>query len=193
MDAGLSLTRVFSAGAQASLVHRAIINYDDVTAAEVNLKTLRAELDRKACSQRIVPLIDGTVAPLRKGEKPFFVVAAVYFGKPEAALQVVDKAQLNTEVARIGQLGQGTFSVTAGVGDTVLLKSDRQVVIAVRPVTVPEIVQVSSFSLRGDDSPQLRWKSATCTPGADCEATFGPFAAVIKAWAPPLDKLKLGQ
>jgi hypothetical protein len=192
LDAALSLTRVFSAGAQASLVHRAIINYDDVTAAEVDLKTLRSELDRKACPE-IIPLIDGTIATLRKGEKPFFVVAAVYLGKPEAALQVVDKAHLNAEVARIGQLGQGSFSVTAGTGDTVLLKGDRPVVIAVRPMTVPEIVQVGSYSLRGDDNPQLRWKSAACTPGADCKATFGPFAAVIKAWAPAPDALKPAQ
>ncbi|MBV9482682.1 MAG: hypothetical protein JO249_18315 [Acidobacteria bacterium] len=188
LDAGLSLTRIFAAGAQANLVHRVTISFSRVTSREVDVKSLRATLDRKTCPE-IAPLVDGTVAPFKKGEEPFFVVSAVYYGKPEATVEVIDKAQLAAEVARIGQIGQGKFTAGAGEGNTVILKSTRPMVIAIRPVTIPSVVQIGRFKLRGDDSLQLQWKSASCSPGDQCKKVFGPFADVMKAWEPDPRKL----
>ena len=181
VDAGLSLRRIFSADAQASLLHHADISFSDVTSSEIDLKSLRTALDRKACPE-IAPLVDGTPTALKKGEQPSFVVSGVYWGKPQATVEVADKAKLDAEVARIGQIGRGKFSATAGEGNKVVLKSDVSLPIAIRPVTVPDVIPIGRFALRGDEGPQLQWKSAVCTPGAECKQVFGPFADIIKAW-----------
>jgi hypothetical protein len=67
----------------------------------------------------------------------------------------------------------------------VVLKSDRSMPIAIRPVTVPNVIGIDRLGkLRDDESPQLEWKSAVCSPGAECKRVFGPFADIIKAWMP---------
>jgi hypothetical protein len=189
VDAGFSLRRVFSADAQANLLHHVDIRFSEVTSSETDLKSLRAALDRKACPE-IAPLVDGTPTELKKGEEPFFVVSAVYFGKPQATVEVADKAKLDAEVTRIGQIGEGRFTAMADSGSTVVLRSDRPMPIALRPVTIPNIIQIKRFTIRGDESVQLEWKSAACSPGAECKQVFGPFANVIKAWMPEPEKLK---
>jgi hypothetical protein len=60
-------------------VRRIQIRFLDVTTVSVALLDLKDALDRQRCPD-IAPLIDGTITPVDRSKKPFFVVSEVVYG-----------------------------------------------------------------------------------------------------------------
>jgi len=186
MSVGLKLWRLFDSSAGADLVRRIRIKFTDVTTVSAALLDLREALDRRVCSE-IAPLIDGTVTPVDRNQEPFFVVSDVVFGKREAELELKAGADLQATADRLGrQIGDAKMKVTASSDGLVTLTSDAIVPIAVRPVTVPKIVLVSTFDLRGAESAELKWEPVDCSAGQSCSQQFDAFADLVKAYPPTL-------
>ena len=74
----------------------------------------------------------------------------VVYGKREAELQLKADTDLQASAERLRrQIGDAKLKVTANSDGLVTLTSDIVVPIALRPVTVPKVVLVSTFDLRG--------------------------------------------
>ena len=186
MSVGLKLWRLFDSSAGADLVRRIRIKFTDVTTVSAALLDLREALDRRVCSE-IAPLVDGTVTPVDRNQEPFFVVSDVVYGKREAELQLKAGADLQASAKQLGrQIGDAKLKVTASSDGLVTLTSDIVVPIAVRPVTVPKIVLVSTFDLRGAESAELKWEPVDCSAGQSCSQQFDAFADLVKAYTPTL-------
>src|SRR5271163_3033653 len=179
MNFGLRLRSLFGSSAGADLVRRIQLKFTDVTTVSAALLDLREALDRRVCSE-IAPLIDGTITPVDKNQEPFFVVSEVVYGKREAKLQLNAGGDLQAKAERLGsQIGDANLKMTASTDGLVTLTSDVVVPIAVRPVTVPKVVLVSTFDLRGAESAQLKWEPVDCSAGQSCAAQFDAFADLV--------------
>jgi hypothetical protein len=193
MSLGLKLWRIFDSGAGADLLRRIRIKFTDVTTVSTALLDLREALDRRVCSE-IAPLVDGTIAAVDRNQEPFFVVSEVVYGKREAELQLKASANLQAKADRLGrQIGDASLKMTASADGLVTLKSDVVVPIAVKPVTVPKVVLVSTFDLRGAESAELKWEPVDCSDGQSCAAQFDAFADLVKAYTPNLSAEELEQ
>jgi hypothetical protein len=78
------------------------------------------------------------------------------------------------------------LNVTASSDGLVRLASEVVVPIAVRPVTVPKVVLVSTFDLRGSESAELKWEPVGCSAGQPCTGEFDAFTDLVKAYPPAL-------
>ena len=191
MSLGLKLWHLFDSSAGGDLVKRIRIKFSDVTTVSAALLEMRQALDRRVCSE-IAPLVDGTMTPVDRNQEPFFVVSDVLYGKREAELQLTAKADMQASVEQLGrQLGSGELKVSASSDGLVTLTSDVVVPIAVRPVTVPKVVLVSGFDLRGSESAELKWEPVGCNAGQSCTAEFDAFADLVKAYKPTLSSEEL--
>lgn len=184
MSFSLYLRQIFSSDAGGDLARRIDISFTDVSVRAVTLLDLRDALDRKACPD-IVPLIDGTLAPVQPGEQPYFVVSEVLTGKRQAHLEFSAHANLAAKTEKIAQLAASAkLSVQGGTDGTVTLANDTVQPIAIMPVTVPHVVQIDAFSkgLRGGKSvPEVRWQPAACDSPDSCAETVGILADHMKA------------
>jgi hypothetical protein len=186
MSLGLKLWHIFDSSAGADLVRRIRIKFTDVTTVSAALLDLREALDRRVCSE-IVPLVDGTITAVDRNQEPFFVVSEVVYGKREAELQLKAGADGQAKAERLGsQIGDANLKMTASTDGLVTLTSDIVVPIAVKPVTVPKVVLVSTFDLRGPESAHLKWEPVDCSAGHSCSAEFDAFADLVKAYTPSL-------
>jgi hypothetical protein len=186
MSLGLKLWRLFDSSAEADLVRRIQIKFTNVTTISAALLDLREALDRRVCSE-LVPLVDGTITPVDRNQEPFFVVSDVVYGKREAELQLKAGADLQASAERLGrQIGDAKLKVTATSDGLVTLTSDMVVPIALRPVTVPKVVLVSNFDLRGSETAELKWEPVGCNAGDSCTGEFDAFADLVKAYTPTL-------
>jgi hypothetical protein len=186
MSVGLKLWRLFNSSAGADLVRRIRIKFTDVATVSAALLDLREALDRRVCSE-IAPLVDGTVTPVDRNQEPFFVVSDVVYGKRAAELELKAGTDLQASADRLGrQIGDANLKVTASSNGLVTLTSDAIVPIAVRPVTVPKVVLVSTFDLRGAESAELKWEPVDCSAGQSCSQQFDAFADLVKAYPPTL-------
>ena len=176
----------FDSSAGADLVRRMRIKFTDVTTVSAALLDLREALDRRVCSE-IAPLVDGTITPVDRNQEPFFVVSDVVYGKREAELQLKAGADLQASAERLGrQIGDAKLKVTATSDGLVTLTSDIVVPIALRPVTVPKVVLVGKFDLRGSETAELKWEPVGCNAGESCTGEFDAFADLVKAYTPTL-------
>ncbi len=184
MSLGLRLRQIFDSSVGADLARRIQIRFTDVSVTSVALLDLRDALDRHACPE-IAPLVDGTLGPLQPGEQPFFVVSEVMSGKREARLEFAARADLAVKTEQImRQAAEAKLAVRASGDGSVILASDVVGPIALKPVTVPRVVKLSSFQdgVRGGQSEaQLRWQPVQCQPGDACWKQVGPFAEQVKA------------
>jgi hypothetical protein len=186
MNFGLRLRSLFDSTAGADLVRRIQLSFTDVTTVSVALLDLREALDRRVCAE-IAPLVDGTITAVDRNQQPFFVVSDVVYGKREATLQLKAGADLQTKAERLGrQIGDANLKMTASTDGSFTLTSDIAVPIAIRPVTVPKVVLVSTFDLRGAGSAELKWEPVDCSDGQECAEKFDAFADLVKAFAPKL-------
>jgi hypothetical protein len=195
MSLGLKLWHILGAGADADLVRSIRIKFADVTSVSAALVDLREALDRRACPE-IAPLVDGTITAVDRNQRPFFVVSDVVYGKREVQLELKASADLHAKTERIGhEIGDANLKMTASADGAVTLKSDVAVPIAVRPVTVPKVVLVNDFDLRGAESAELKWEPVDCGVGQtqSCAARFDEFAELVKTYAPKLDTEDLEQ
>jgi hypothetical protein len=193
MSVGLKLWRLLDSSVGADLVRRIRIKFTDVATVSAALLDLREALDRRVCSE-IVPLVDGTVTSVDRNQEPFFVVSDVVYGKREAELELKAGADLHASADRLGrQIGDAKLKVTASSDGLVTLTSDAIVPIAVRPVTVPKVVLVSTFDLRGAESAELKWEPVDCSAGQSCSQQFDAFADLVKAYPPTLSPKDLPQ
>jgi hypothetical protein len=193
MSFGLRLRRLFDSNAGSDLVRRIRIKFSDVTTVSTALIDLREALDRRVCSE-IAPLIDGTLTAVDRNQQPFFVVSEVLYGKREAELQLKASADLQAKANGLAsQIGDANVKMTASADGLVALKSDAVVPIAVRPVTVPKVVMVASFDLRGGESAELKWEPIDCSGAQACTAQFDAFADLAKAFPPKLSTADLEQ
>lgn len=184
MSFGLRLRQLFDSSVGADLARRIEIKFTDVTVASVTLLDLRAALDRKACPD-IAPLVDGTLAPLQPNQRPFFVVSEVLVGKREARLEFASRADLALKTKELmGQAVVADLAVRATGDGVVTLASKTAAPIALKPVTVPNVVKIASFSdgVRGSETEsQLRWQPVECRSADTCWKQVGPFAEQVKA------------
>jgi hypothetical protein len=193
MNFGLRLRRLFDSNAGSDLVRRIRIKFKDVTTVSTALLDLRDALDRRVCSD-IAPLIDGTLIAVDRNRQPFFVVSEVVYGKREAELQLKASADLQAKAKGLAsQIGDANLKMSASADGLVTLTSDAVVPIAVRPVTVPKVVMVSSFDLRGGDGAELKWEPIDCSGGQACSKQFDALADLVKAYSPKLSTEELDQ
>jgi hypothetical protein len=193
MNFGLRLRSLFDSSAGADLVRRIQLRFTDVTTVSAALLDLREALDRRVCGE-IAPLIDGTITAVDRNQEPFFVVSDVVYGKREAELQLKAGADLQAKAERLGRkIGDANLKMTASTDGLVTLRSDVVVPIAVRPVTVPKVVLVSTFDLRGAESAELKWEPIDCSDGQSCVAQFDAFADLVKTFTPKLSVEDLEQ
>jgi hypothetical protein len=181
---GLKLRQMFDSSVGGDLARRIEIKFSEVTVASVTLLDLRAALDRKACPQ-IAPLVDGTLAPLQPNQAPYFVVSEVMAGQREAKLEFANRADLAVKTKELARLaGSADLSVRASGDGTVSLASKVAGPIAIKPVTVPNVVRVASFAAgaRGSESEsQLQWQAVACGSVEACWKQVGPLAEQVKA------------
>jgi hypothetical protein len=184
MSFGLKLRQMFDSSVGGDLARRIEIKFSDVTVASVSLLELRTALDRKACPE-IGPLVDGTLAPLQPDQRPYFVVSEVLVGQREAKLEFANRADLSVKTKELARLaGSADLTVRASGDGTVSLASKVAGPIAIKPVTVPNVVRVATFARgsRGSESEsQLRWQPVECTSAEACWKQVGPFAEQVKA------------
>jgi hypothetical protein len=193
MNFGLRLRRLFDSNAGSDLVRRIRIKFNDVTTVSAALLDLKEALDRRVCSE-IAPLIDGSVTAVDRNQQPYFIVSEVVYGKRQAELQLKASADLQAKAKGLeSQVGDANLKVTASADGLITLTSDTVVPIAVRPVTVPKVVMVSSFDLRGGDRAELKWVPVDCSGGQACTKQFDAFADLVKAYPPKLNADDLEQ
>jgi hypothetical protein len=109
-------------------------------------------------------------------------------------LQLKAGADLEAKAERLGrQIGDANLKMSASADGIVTLKSDAVVPIAVRPVTVPKVVLVSTFDLRGAENAELKWEPVDCSGAQACAAQFDAFADLVKAYTPKLSADDLEQ
>jgi hypothetical protein len=184
MSLGLRLRQIFNSSVGADLARRIQIKFTDVSVTSVALLDLRDALDRAACPE-IAPLVDGTLEPLQPGEQPFFVISEVLSGKREARLEFTVRADLVQKTEQIiRQAADANLTVHASGDGSVILANETVAPIALKPVTVPRVVKLSSFQngVRGGESEQqLRWQPVKCQSADACWKQVGPFAEQVKA------------
>ena len=184
MSFGLRLRQMFDSSVGANLARRIEIKFTDVTVASVSLLDLRAALDRKACPD-IAPLVDGTLAPLQRNERTYFVVSEMLIGQREARLEFANRAELALRTQELVRLaGSADIAVRASGDGVVTLVSRTAAPIALKPVTVPNVIKVASFGggLRGNETEsQLRWSAVECGSTDACWKQLGPLAGQMKA------------
>jgi hypothetical protein len=184
MSLGLRLRQIFMSSVGADLAQRIQIKFTDVSVTSVALLDLRDALDRAACPE-IAPLVDGTLRSLQPGEQPFFVISEVLSGKLEARLEFATRADFVQKTEQImRQAADANLTVRASGDGSVILASESVAPIALKPVTVPRIVKISSFQggVRGGESEQqLRWQPVDCRSADACWKQVGPFAEQMKA------------
>jgi hypothetical protein len=193
MSFGLRLRQLFSSSAGTDLLKRVEIRFTDVIDASVALLDLRDALNRSACPE-IAPLVDGTLAPLQPGQAPYFVVSEVLAGKREARLQYATQADLELKTKQITrEIGSADLEVR-GINDGfVTLRSEIAGPIAMKPVTIPKVVNVYSFDAvrGGEQQPQLKWQPAECRSDEACFRQFDAFADQVRAVHPHLSAEEL--
>ncbi len=181
---GLRLRQIFNSSIGADLARRIEIKFSDVKVISVTLLELREALDRNACPE-IAPLIDGTLAPLQSNERPYFVISEVMIGKREAQLEFASRADLAFKTKQLtGQVASTDLAVSTEGGGIVTLTNKTATLIAIKPVTVPNIVKIASFSneFRGSETESLlQWQPIDCQPDGSCWNRFNPFAEQVKA------------
>jgi hypothetical protein len=191
---GLRLKQIFESSAGADLAHQIHIQFSDVTVVSVPRLDLRDALDREACPE-IAPLVDATATVFDRNRRPPFVVSEVMIGKRQAILTLSDTANVQVQAKQIAQLvGDAQIKVEAAAGGLVFLKSDVAMPIALKPVTVPQVVLVSQFGdLRGSQQFELKWDPLECASRQACAALFDPFADLMKQTKPTLSEEDLAQ
>ena len=184
LSLGLRLRQIFDSSVGADLARQYQIKFTAVTRTAVALLDLRDALDRSACPD-IAPLVDGTLGPLKPGQQPYFVVSEILAGKREARLNFSNRVDMTVKTQQIAQLAADAQLSVRGSGDgTVLLASDAVGPIAIKPVTVPQVVKISAFEhgLRGGETKAaLRWQPVRCRSADECADQIGAFADQVKA------------
>ena len=184
MSFGLQLRQMFSSSVGAELARRIEIRFTDVSLSSVTLLDLRAALDRKACPE-IAPLVDGTLAAMPPKQRPYFVVSEVIVGQREAKLEFASRADLALKTKELLRYAASAdISVKAGNDGVVWLATKTAVPIALKPVTVPNVVKIASFGggLRGGETDaQTRWQAVDCGSADACWKQVGPLAEQLKA------------
>jgi hypothetical protein len=189
---GLKLRQIFDSSAGADLLKSIELRFFDAAVISVSRFDLKEAMDRAACGE-ITALVDGTILAVDQNWKPRFVVSEVLFGKREATLTFVDKANLNAKADKLArQIGGADIAVQVGIDGRVTLKSNLQSVIAVKPVTIPKVVDISQLNaLRGPNDVELQWDPSDCDNAFSCRQLFAPFVDLLKASEPTLDRSDL--
>jgi hypothetical protein len=189
---GLKLRQIFDSSAGADLLKNIELRFYDATVVSVSRFDLKEALDRTACGD-IAALVDGSVVAVDRTWRPRFVVSEVLFGKREATLTFIDKANLKVKADKLAQqVGGAEIAVEAGTDGRVTLKSNQQSVIAVKPVTIPKVVLVTQLNaLRGSNDVELQWDPLDCSNADTCKQLFAPFVDLLKASEPTLDRGEL--
>jgi hypothetical protein len=185
---GLKLRQLFDSNAGANLVKNIRLSFTEVTIVAVTRLDLMKALDRTACGD-ISALVDGTAVPVDRTWKPRFVVSEVMSGMREATLTFADNANLQAKLDKIAQeFGNAELTVRAGTDGAVTLKTSKRSVIAVKPVTVPQ-VKLASFAdpTRAGTELDLKWEPLQCDTPQACRQLFDPFADLVKASKPVLE------
>ena len=184
MSFGLRLRQMFDSSVGVDLARRIEIKFTEVSVTSVSLLELRAALDRKACPD-IAPLVDGTLAPMQPNERPYFVVSEVLVGQREAKLEFARRADLAVKTQELMRVAATADQPVRASGDGVVnLVSKVAAPIALKPVTVPNVVKVASFAggLRGSETgSELRWQAIDCATADTCWKQLGPFAEQLKS------------
>jgi hypothetical protein len=183
----LGLRRLIEADADADLVKEVQIRYLDVSVVAAATMDFRDALDRTACPE-LVPLVMGTWSPIVKGQTPYFIVSEVLTGREEITVKVSDSSSASVQAAKIARIfASAKVTARAAAQNEVVLTTKDPIPIAVRPLTIPNVVQASAFNLRGEETPpRVEWRPVTCTSDETCTKEFLPFAELMKAWKPDL-------
>jgi len=185
LNFGLKLKQIFDSAVAANLTRQIEIRFSDITVISVPLLDLRGSLNREKCPE-LAPLVDQVRSKIEPGKPPFFIVSEVLRGKRSAVLRFKPGANIEFDTNRIsGLIGDARINVTASRDGTVYLKSDMIASIAIRPVTVPKLVELKAFDLRGD-SLVIDWQEVGCRNDRTCNKSFSDFAQMIAARHPTL-------
>jgi hypothetical protein len=189
---GLKLRQIFDSTAGADLERRFRITFSDVTVIAVSRAELKEALDRKACPE-IAPLVDGTATPLDRSRKPYFVVSEVIYGKRNAILEFIDKANVQAKADRLArQVGDASLKLQAANHGSVIVKSDVVLPIALKPVTVPKVIGIADLNgVRSEPEYRLDWLE--CPKNRPCTTLFASFVDLVKASKPRLTERDLNQ
>jgi len=194
MSFGLQLRQMFNSSVGADLARRIEIRFSDVSVSSVTLLDLRAALDRKACPE-IVPLVDGTLTPTQPAQRPYFVVSEVLVGQREAKIEFATRADLALKTKELLRYAaSANVAVKAGNDGVVSLATLTTAPIALKPVTVPNVVRVATFAggVRGGETDaQTRWQPVDCASADTCWKQVGPLAEQLKAADPKLSAQEL--
>jgi hypothetical protein len=97
---------------------------------------------------------------------------------------------LQAKADKIAQaLGSAEVTASVAADGTVTLKSNQKSVIAVKPVSVPEVkLSTVSQSLRGSGDLELKWNPIECDSRQSCKLLFDPFADLLKASTPTFER-----
>lgn len=185
MNFGLMLRRLFDSRIGSDLTRRIEIKFSDVKITSVTLLDLRDAYDRAACPD-IAPLIEGTLGPSDKNTPPYFVVSEIVSGKREARLEFATHANLAIKTQELTkEAGSAELAVQAKGDGSISLIGKKTAPIALKPVTVPNVVMIASFQddfRNWEQGPQqVEWKPVDCPEDQDCWNEFGDFAEQIKA------------
>ena len=188
MSFGLRLRRLFDSGADVGLDRSIRIRFDDATVVVSTLTDLRNTYDHSACPV-IAPLLSGTPVPPPPGEHPYFIVGAIMYGKHEAVLRGAGNASVKASAQKItAAIADANLQVSAQIGSSISLSSRVAVPIALRPVTIPGIVKLGDFEVRGivkgQGSPnpgdRWQWQSNDCQRSdKKCAELFTEFSQTM--------------
>jgi hypothetical protein len=146
---GLRLRRLFGAAGDLGIDREIRIHFDDVTVVAATLKDIRSAYNRGACPE-LEPLLTGSIDTPRNGDHPYFIVSAIMFGKHTAVIRRAGSGRGTIEVQKVASLaGDANLQIQARGADEVSLTSRVAIPIAVKPVTVPKVVRIENFELRG--------------------------------------------
>ncbi len=184
MSFGLRLRRLFDSSADIGLDRAIRIRFDDATVVVSTLADLRKTYSKAACPV-IAPLLDGMPTPPPPGQHPYFIVGAVMYGKHEASLHSAGNGSVQASLHKVvSAVADASLKVNAQGGDSISLSSVVQVPIAIRPVTVPGLVKVGDFEVRGkggvNPGDRWQWQANEC-PSSDtsCTQRFAEFAQMM--------------
>lgn len=195
LNLGVRLRKILDFIGGADLVRRQEIKFTDVSVASVGLLDLRGALDRKTCPE-IAPILDGTLEPLKSDEKTYFVVSEVMYGTTAVRVERASRGNVDVNTQELTRLaGSGDLAIHSTGDGFVTLEKKKVAPIALKPVTVPNVVKLASFEdgIRGAPQYKEKYEPVKCKSAIECRTKFGTFAdrvKNVKVELPPFDILE---
>lgn len=194
LNLGFRLQKLFDSIFGVNLVRRQEIKYTAVSVAAVPLVDLKGALEREVCPE-IAPIVDGTLEPLKSDEKTYFVVSEVMYGKKAVRMELTSRGNVEVKTQELMRLaGSGDIAIRSAGDGIYILESEKVAPIALKPVTVPNVVKLASFdNIRGAPEYKEKYEPVKCKSVNECRKNFGAFAdrvKNVKVDLPPFDILE---